>query len=152
MSTKTKSSGTIGRQKTMTFLAMPLADTIGLVHCSYACLFVYIHGISSPLHHLFNLVNLQPQAALQNGTFSANISVPASRPFKNGRPDNSRGQTPLWPGGSSALRETTSITGPKMHKCHLSNEQKAGCLGYIGYIGDYTTQLCGAYDQPYKTW
>ena len=29
----------------------------------------------------------------------------------------------------------------------LESPQKRapGCLGYIGYIGDYTTQLCGDY-------
>ena len=29
-------------------------------------------------------------------------------------------------------------------KNHLSNEQNPGCLGYLG---DYTTQLCGDYNK-----
>ena len=28
---------------------------------------------------------------------------------------------------------------------HVSNDKKHCCLGYIG---DYTTQLCGDYDKP----
>ena len=30
-------------------------------------------------------------------------------------------------------------------KSYLSNEKDPGCLGYIG---DYTTQLCGDYNKP----
>ena len=42
----------------------------------------------------------------------------------------------------------------KVHELHVSNETNSGCLGFVG---DYTTQLCGEYNKlnhykdPYST-
>ena len=155
MPTNTKPSGTIGdTQKTMTFQPRPFADVIGLVRCSNSVFFwlwiktlgilqknwtfMYVHLFF--VHH--GAIKHIPTTIREDKSLLPRPKMMTC--FKVGWSGGVLNDGETW-GKKEEVHRFISLSQWLFWGFHMSHEKNPG---WLGYIGDYTTQLYGDYNKP----